>query len=159
MAQRVGTPNLLERIAVLEERLAQMERTGWERDELPFYPTGFFALGYDDGTTFSTLWETAMAPRTASLNLGLVVVGDQVGGVNTGGAWQVLLNGSVVWSGTVPATYTLQFPVTTLSLAAYRGTAQVQVEIQVRRTSGASTGGRTGNGGSIGLSPRFARLL
>jgi hypothetical protein len=35
----------------------------------------------------------------------------------------------------------------------------LKVQIQARRTAGATTGGQQGGGGSIGLSPRYARLL
>lgn len=159
MPQRVRDVSLPARLARVEEQLAQLQRTGWERDELPLYPTNFTAMAFNDGTTFSTLWETVFAPRTAGLALGLTVVGDQVGAVNTGGEWQVLLAGAVVWSGTVPANYTVQSPATTLDLLPYRGTAEVLLQIQTRRTAGATTGGRNGNGGSIGLSPRYARML
>ena len=119
MAQRVPSTDLLSRIAALEEQVAAQARTGWERDELPLYPTAFTAMAFNDSTTFSTLWEGVMTPRTASLSIGLTTVGDQVSGTNTGGGWQVLLGGAVVWSGTVAPTY----------------------------------------GGSIGLSPRYLRLL
>ncbi|MET9701673.1 hypothetical protein [Streptomyces griseus] len=159
MAQRVPSTDLLQRIAALEEQVATLRRTGWERDELPLYPTSFTAMAFADATTFSTLWEGVLSPRTASLSLGLTLVGDQVAAVNTGGSWQVLFNGLVVWSGTVLPTYTVQYASTVLDLLPYRADSQLLVEIQTRRTSGATTGGRNGNGGSIGLSPRFARLL
>ncbi|NUS76717.1 MAG: hypothetical protein HOV70_11020 [Streptomyces sp.] len=159
MAQRVPSTDLLQRIAALEEQVATLRRTGWERDELPLYPTSFTAMAFADATAFSTLWEGVLSPRTASLSLGLTLVGDQVAAVNTGGAWQVLFNGLVVWSGTVLPTYTVQYASTVLDLLPYRADSQLLVEIQTRRTSGATTGGRNGNGGSIGLSPRFARLL
>lgn len=139
--------------------MATLRRTGWERDELPLWPTNFTAMAFNDGTSFGTLWEGVMSPRTASLSLGLTLVGDQVSGTNTGGAWQVLLGGSVVWSGTVLPTYTVQYAATVLDLLPYQQQSELLVEIQTRRTSGATTGGRNGNGGSIGLSPRFARLL
>ncbi|MFB8101357.1 hypothetical protein ACFC3O_00720 [Streptomyces sp. NPDC056007] len=159
MAQRVPSTDLLQRIAALEAQVATLRRTGWERDELPLWPTNFTAMAFGDSTAFSTLWEGVMSPRTASLSLGLTLVGDQVSGTNTGGAWQVLFNGLVVWSGTVLPTFTVQYASTVLDLLPYRADSQLLVEIQTRRTAGASTGGRGGNGGSIGLSPRFARLL
>ncbi|MFD5938268.1 hypothetical protein [Streptomyces griseus] len=146
------------RLARVEERLAQLERTGWERDELPLYATAFTAMPFSDSTSFSTLLENTFTPRTAGLTLGLTFVGDQVAGVNTGGEWQVLLAGAVVWSGAVAATYTVQYAVTTLDLLPYRGASDLLIQIQTRRTAGATTGGRNGNGGSIGLSPRFARV-
>lgn len=159
MAQRLSSPDFLERLAVLEEQVAQLRRAGWERDELPLYPTAYTALAFSDATAFNTLWEGVLSPRTASLSLGLTLVGDQVAGVNTGGSWQVLFNGLVVWSGTCLPTFTVQYASTVLDLVPYRADSQLRVEIQTRRTSGATTGGRNGNGGSIGLSPRFARLL
>ncbi|MEV6081103.1 hypothetical protein AB0L80_39335 [Streptomyces sp. NPDC052069] len=155
----MSAPDLLARLATLEEQVAALRRAGWERDELPLYPTNFTAMAFSDATAFSTLWEGVMSPRTATLSLGLTLVGDQVAGVNTGGAWQVLLAGTVVWSGTVLPTYTIAYVSTGLDLLPYRGAAGLLVEIQTRRTSGATTGGRNGNGGSIGLTPRFARLL
>ncbi|NEB83978.1 hypothetical protein G3I43_07270 [Streptomyces anulatus] len=147
------------RLARLEEELAQLRRTGWERDELPLFPTAYSALAFSDAAVFTTLWETTFAPRTAGLALGLTAVGDQVAGVNTGGAWQVLLAGAVAWSGSVPPSFTVQYASTTLDLLPYRGVSEVLLQVQVRRTSGATTGGRTGGGGSIGLSPRYARIL
>lgn len=159
MPQRVRDVSLPARMARLEEELAQLRRTGWERDELPLYPTAFTALAFSDATAFTTLWETTFAPRTASLSLGLTAVGDQVAGVNTGGSWQVLLAGAVVWSGSVPPSFTVQYASTTLDLLPYRGVAEVLLQVQTRRTSGATTGGRFGGGGSIGLSPRYARIL
>ncbi|WP_098892277.1 hypothetical protein [Streptomyces sp. or3] len=158
MPQRIRDVSLPARVARLEERLEQLQRTGWERDELPLYATGYSAMPFSDATTFSTLLENTFAPRTASLALGLTAVGDQVAGVNTGGEWQVLLAGAVVWSGTVPANFTVQYPVATLDLLPYRGATELLIQIQTRRTAGANTGGRNGNGGSIGLSPRFARF-
>jgi hypothetical protein len=114
-----------------------------------------------DATSFTTVWETVLAPRTATLSVGLVFIGDQAGSplVNTGGAWQVLLNSTVVMSGTVAATFSYQFASQELSLAAYANDAQLQLQIQTRRTSGSSTGGRWGFGGSILIAPRYIRLL
>lgn len=153
------TADFLQRLAVLEEQVAVLTRTGWERDELPFYATSFNGLVYEDDTTFITLWETILSPRTASLAMGLVLIGDSVSSTNTGGEWQVLLDTTVAASGTVPATFSFQFPVITLDLTPYRAASQLKVQLQVRRTSGATTGGKYGGGGSIGGSPRYARLL
>ena len=126
--------DFLQRLAELEDTVAALQRAGWERDELPFYPTSLHTFVYEDSTSFATLWETILSPRTAQLSLGLVFIGDQVSSVNTGGEWQVVFNDStVVASGTV--------------------------QIQVRRTSGTNTGGKFGGGGSIGGAPRYARLL
>lgn len=158
MPQRIRDVSFPARLLRVEERLAQLERTGWERDELPLYATAFTAMPFSDATSWSTLLENSFTPRTAGLALGLTVVGDQVAGVNTGGEWQVLLGGAVVWSGSVAANFTVQYAATTLDLLPYRGASDLLIQIQTRRTAGASTGGRNGNGGSIGLSPRFARF-
>lgn len=154
------TPNFLQELAVLKEEVAALKRSGWERDELPFYPTSLNGLRYEDSTSFITAWETIMSPRTAALALGLVLIGDVVSSTNTGGEWQVVLAGSTVAaSGSVPATFSYVFPALALDLTPYRAADQLKVQIQIRRTAGASTGGKFGGGGSIGVSPRYARLL
>lgn len=160
MPQVKTTPNVLQRIATLEQQVADLRRAGWERDELPFYATALNGLEYADGATFTTQWETILSPRTATLALGLVLIGDVVSSTNTGGDWQVQFNDStVVASGTVPATFAFVFPALTLDLTPYRAMSQLKVQIQTRRTAGATTGGKFGGGGSIGVSPRYARLL
>lgn len=159
MPKVAKTPDFLQRLAVLEEQVAELRRAGWERDELPFYPTSLHGLEYEDVTTFTTLWETILSPRTATLSLGLVLIGDVVTATNTGGDWQVLFDTTVVASGSVPATFAYVFPALTLDLTPYRAAAQLKVLFQVRRTAGATTGGKYGGGGSIGGSPRYARLL
>lgn len=160
MPKVARTPDLLQRLAVLEEQVADLRRAGWERDELPFFPTGFNGMAYEDDTVFSTVWETVLSPRTASLALGLVLIGDVVSSTNTGGDWQVVLDVStIVASGSVPATFSYVFPALTLDLTPYRAATQLKVQIQTRRTAGATTGGKYGGGGSIGCSPRYARLL
>ncbi|MFJ8144694.1 hypothetical protein ACIQ6R_06415 [Streptomyces sp. NPDC096048] len=152
--------DFLQRLAELEEKVARLERSTRERDEVPFYPTSFPVLAYEDNEAWTTLWETILTPRTASLALGLIFVGDQVGGVNSGGEWRVMFDDSTqVATGNVPATFTYTFPVLELSLATYRASASLKVQVQVRRTSGATTGGKYGGGGSIGASFRYARLL
>lgn len=152
--------NFLQEIAVLREQVDALRRAGWERDELPFYPTSLHGLVYEDNTSFTTLWETVLSPRTAKLSLGLVFIGDVVTAVNTGGEWQVVVNDvTVVASGTVPATFSFVFPALELDLAPYRAASQLKVQVKIRRTAGAITGGRYGGGGSIGGSPRYARLL
>ncbi|RMB85628.1 hypothetical protein [Streptomyces shenzhenensis] len=152
--------DFLQRLAVVEEQLAALQRSGWERDELPFYPTSLNGMVYEDDTTFITLWETVLTPRSASLALGLVLLGDQVDNTtNTGGEWQVLFDSTVVASGSVPATFSYVFPALTLDLTPYRAATQLKVAVQVRRTSGATAGGKYGGGGCIGGSPRYARLL
>ncbi|MFH9826717.1 hypothetical protein ACH4NG_26210 [Streptomyces bobili] len=153
-------PDLLRRIAVLEEQLDALRRSGWERDELPLFPTSLHGLVYEDNTSFTTYWESIFIPRTGTLALGMVMIGDVVSAVNTGGEWQVKLNDTtVVASGSVPATFSYAFPTATIPLTSYLNAGQLKVQLQCRRTSGATTGGRYGGGGSIGASPTYARLL
>ncbi|WP_329291855.1 hypothetical protein [Streptomyces pseudovenezuelae] len=153
-------PNFLQQLAELREEVAALRRSGWERDELPFYPTSLHGMVYEDSTSLVTLWETILSPRTATLSLGLVFIGDVVSATNTGGNWQVLANSTdVVASGTVPATFSYQFPALTIDLTPYRALTLLKVQIQVQRTAGATTGGKYGGGGSIGGAPRYARLL
>ncbi|MGJ5895159.1 hypothetical protein ACSCBZ_24865 [Streptomyces niveiscabiei] len=160
MPQTAQTPGLLQRIARLESEVAALRRAGWERDEMPFYPTSLHGVAYEDATAFTTLWEGILSPRTASLALGLVFIGDQVGATNSGGAWQVLFNDTtVVASGSVPATFSFSFPAVVLDLTPYRAMQQLKVQIEVRRTSGATTGGKFGGGGCIGGAPTYARLI
>lgn len=151
--------NFLQRLAIIEGQVADLRRSGWERDELPLYPTSLHGLVYEDATSFTTLWESLLSPRTASLSLGLVLIGDVVTSTNTGGDWQVLFDTTVVASGAVPATFSYTFPALALDLTPYRAAAQLKVQVQVRRTAGATTGGKYGGGGSIGCAPRYARLL
>ncbi len=152
--------DFLQQLAELAEQVADLKRAGWERDELPFFRTSFNGLAYEDSTSFLTVWETILSPRTATLSLGLVLIGDVVSSTNTGGDWQVVLAGSTVAaSGTVPATFSYVFPALSIDLTPYRAVDQLKVQIQTRRTAGATTGGKYGGGGSIGCSPRYARLL
>ncbi|MGW0012476.1 hypothetical protein ACWDVX_22370 [Streptomyces tendae] len=152
--------DFLLRLADLEDAVAMLQRTKRGRDEVPFFPTSFRGLVYEDPTTWTTVWETILTPRMGTLSLGLMFVGDSVGGVNTGGEWQIILDSStVLTSGNVPATFTYTFPSVPIDLTPYRGVDQLQVRVQTRRTSGATTGGLYGGGGAIGSSLRFARLL
>lgn len=152
--------DFLQQLAELKEEVAALRRAGWERDEVPFFRTSLNGLGYEDSTSFITVWETILSPRSATLSLGLVLIGDVVSSTNTGGEWRVVFNGSTVAeSGSVPATFSYVFPALSLDLTPYRAAEQLKVQIQVRRTAGASTGGKYGGGGSIGCSPRYARLL
>lgn len=152
--------NFLQELAELREQVDALRRQGWERDELPFFPTSLHGMVYEDSTSLVTLWETILSPRTATLSLGLVFIGDVVSSTNTGGNWQVLLNSAdVAASGTVPATFSYVFPALTLDLTPYRALTQLKAQIQVQRTAGATTGGKYGGGGSIGGAPRYARLL
>lgn len=160
MPQHARTPDLLERLAVLEEEVARLRRASIrEVDELPFYPSSIRGLIFEDSTSFITVMEVIFAPRTESLSLGLLFIGDQVSAVNTGGEWQVLLNDTVVMSGAVAATYSYQTAAQLLDVRAYLADAELKIRIQVRRTAGASTGGRYGGGGAIGIAPRYARLI
>ena len=153
MAQRVPSPDVLDRLARLEGEVAQLRRTGWERDELPFYPTSLRSMPYEDSATFAVVWETILSPRTGSLSLGLVTIGNVVGGVNTGGEWQVVLaDSTVVMSGTIAATFSYEFAAATIDLTPYRGQFALKVQIKARRTSGAATG-------AVAVAPRYARLL
>ncbi|GGS82066.1 hypothetical protein [Streptomyces griseoviridis] len=151
--------NFLQELAELREQVAALQRAGREVDEVPFYPTVYWGLVWEDNTVFTTYWETILTPRAARLDLGLVGIGDQVGGVSSGGEWQVLLDGVVSATGNVPASFTYVFPALSFDLAPYRTASSLKVQIQARRTAGATTGGQQGGGGSIGLSPRYARLL
>lgn len=152
--------DFLLRLADLEDEVAMLRRTTRGRDEVPFFPTSFRGLVYEDPTTWTTVWETILTPRMGTLSLGLMFVGDQVSGVNTGGEWQILLDSStVLTSGNVPANFAFTYPSVPIDLTLYRGVDQLQVRIQTRRTSGATTGGRYGGGGAIGSGLRFARLL
>jgi hypothetical protein len=160
MPKTYRSPDILHRLAAVEDQLAALRRSGWVRDELPFYPTSLHGLVYEDSTSFTTLWETILAPRTSRLELGMVFIGDAVGAANTGGEWRVQLDDTtVIASGSVPATFSFLLASVTLDLTPYRNATQLKVQIQVRRTSGATTGGRYGGGGSIGGAPRYARLL
>lgn len=152
--------DFLQRLAELEETVAAMQRAGWDRDEVPFYPTSLRGLVYEDVTTFGTLWETIITPRASKLDLGLVFFPDQVGSTNTGGEWRVQLNDSiVVASGSIAPLFSFQFGTASIDLTPYRAATSLKVQVQVRRTSGATTGGRYGSGGTIGAAPRYARLL
>ncbi|WTC56837.1 hypothetical protein OH715_16825 [Streptomyces cellulosae] len=151
--------DFLQRLAELEERVQAMAREGWERDEVPFYPTSLRTFVYEDNTAFTTLWETVISPRAAQLSMGLVFIGDVVDTTNSGGEWRVQFNDSTVASGNVPATFTYALPALSLDLTPYRAATSLKIQIQVRRTSGATTGGKFGSGGSIGGAPRYARLI
>ena len=160
MPKVVKQTNFLQELAALRADVEKLRRSGTELDELPFFPTSLHGLVYEDSTSLITLWETILTPRTATLSLGLVFIGDVVTSTNTGGNWQVLANGvDVVASGSVPATFSYVFPALTIDLTPYRALTQLKVQIQVQRTAGATTGGKYGGGGSIGGAPRYARLL
>ncbi|MEU4205577.1 hypothetical protein AB0F64_37395 [Streptomyces sp. NPDC026294] len=161
MPQYAKSRDPMERLAILEERLAQLERTGRTTSEIPFFPTASHGLFWEDTGAFATTWETIITPRAAVVSLGLVFIGDLVGSTYTGGAWQVVLNdGAVtVGSGAVPPSATYALPAVSIDLGLYRGAPDLKIQIQTRRTSGATAGGRYGGGGAIGSAPRFARQL
>jgi hypothetical protein len=161
MPQYANTPDFVQRVQRLEGRVAALLRSQPRLgDEVPFFPTGLHTLPYESATTFTTMWETVLTPRTTRLSLGLVFIGDQVSTTNTGGDWQVLVNDlDVVASGSVAATFSFQFASPVIDLTPYLPGPDVKVSVQSRRTSGATTGGRYGSGGAIGLAPRYARLI
>lgn len=159
MPQHVITPNLLQRLTAVEQHLARLERsTTGTADEVPFYPTAYETMAYVDNTTYTTAWETTITPRGSTLSMRMVILGDSINSVNSGGDWQVLFNSAVVWSGSVPATFTYQYVQTILDVTPYASASSLHIELQARRTAGATTGGRNGSGGSIGMSPIYARL-
>ncbi|MGQ5576081.1 hypothetical protein [Streptomyces sp. ECR3.8] len=152
--------DLLQRLAELEEQVSALARNGRVVGEVPFYPTSLRTFVYEDNTSFTTLWETIISPRAAQLSMGLVFIGDIVGTTNSGGEWRVQFDDSTtVASGNVPATFTYALPALSLDLTPYRAAPSLKIQIQVRRTSGATTGGKFGNGGAIGGAPRYARLI
>ncbi|MCX4994251.1 hypothetical protein [Streptomyces longwoodensis] len=160
MPATARTPDLVQRIRRLEADVAALRRAGWERDELPLYPTSLHGLVYEDATSFTTYWETIFTPRTSRLDIGMVFIGDQVSATNTGGGWQILLDGTtVVASGTIAPLFSFVFPTASIDLTPYRASTQLKVQVQARRTSGATTGGKYGTGGTIGGSITYARLL
>src|SRR5919109_5163781 len=115
MPKVVRSQNFLQELAALRAELDDLKRSGWERDELPFYATSLHGLIYEDSTSLVTLYETILTPRTATLSLGLVLIGDSVSSTNTGGNWQVLANSTdLVANGTVPATFSYTFPALTI---------------------------------------------
>jgi hypothetical protein len=150
--------SLDERVAILEDQLARLQRRGTIVDDIAMFRTGFENYNYDDSTTLSTVMETTFTPRGGLLTLGLSFFGDLVGTTNTGGSWDCLLNGVTAASGTVPATYTIIDLQPVLDLSPYLGTADLHVEVRTRRTSGATTGGRYGAGGCIATALRYARI-
>lgn len=159
MAQYARTPDLLQQVAQLRERLEALERRAPAvRDEVPFGGTGTRSMAFDDRTVFVTVWEAAFTPRGAKLSLGLIFLGDNTGGINTAGEWQVTVNGVVAAGGGVPASGASERPEINLDLIPYQGAATLTVVLQTRRTSGATTGGRYGTGGCIGSGIRYARI-
>lgn len=154
--------DLAEQVAALTDRLARLERASGVVDDVSIWRVGFENYLFDDtSAALSTVHETTFTPRGASLTLGLSFYGDFVGTspqVNTGGTWDVLLNGVSSASGTVPATYTIVETAPVLDLSPYLGVRDLHVEVRTRRTAGATTGGRYGGGGCIASIVRYARI-
>jgi hypothetical protein len=147
-----------ERLAIVEDQLAALRRQGSLVDDLAMFPVYFEAAVFDDSTALDPTWSNTFTPRASTLTLGLLFFGDTVGTTNTGGAWDVTLNGASVANGTVPATYTIVTPTVILDLSPYLGTKDLTVAVRTRRTSGATTGGRYTTGGCIASGVTFARL-
>lgn len=161
MPQYYRERSVEERLTVVEEQLARLRRSGRRADELPMNRTNFEGLNYDDtSAAFATVFETTYTPRSATLALGLLLIGDVVGAVNTGGSYQVVINTTdVVASGSVPATFSYVIPSLVLDLSPYLSASDLRVDVQTRRTAGATTGGRYGGGGCIGSTVRYARMI
>ena len=161
MPTYIREQSLDERVAVLEQGLAQTQRGAALVDDIALFRVGFENYNYDDASSLSTVFETYFTPRGALLTLGMSFFGDQVGTspvVSTGGAWDVLLNGTVAASGLVPNTFTIVGAMPVLDLSPYLGTRDLHVEVRPRRTSGATAGGRYGGGGCIASTIHFARI-
>lgn len=153
--------SLDERVAVLEDAIARLRRAGGVVDDIALFRTGFENYNFDDTDSLSTVFETTFTPRGGVLTLGMAFFGDQVGTapvVNTGGSWDVLLNGVEAASGTVPATFTVVGASPALDLSPYLGMRDLHVEVRTSRTSGATTGGRYGGGGCIASAINYARI-
>lgn len=162
MARLIRSQDLGERVAVLEEQLARLQRASGVVDDVVLFRVGFENYLFDDTSlNLNTVHETTFTPRGAALTLGLSFYGDYVGTapqVNTGGTWDVLVNGTTAASGTVPATYTIVDTAPVLDLSPYLGARDLHVEVRTRRTSGATTGGRYNGGGCIASIIRYARI-
>lgn len=148
-----------ERLAQLEASVAQIGRGGSRPDDLPLFRTNYEGLNWDDSSTITTVFENKFTPRSASLALGLLLIGDVVGTTNTGGAWQVVLNLSdIVASGTIPATNSYVLQDLVIDMSPYIAQTDLRIDVKTQRTTGASTGGRYGGGGCIGSAVRYARM-
>jgi hypothetical protein len=158
MPQYIRPPDLVSQVAQLLERVAQLERRSPRvYDEMPMWPTGPRGVVYADSGAMETQWSGKLRVRAPWLSIGLLLIGDTVGTTLTGGGWQVLVEGAVDSTGTVPADGTWHYEDVHLDLTSYMG-ADVQVEVQTRRSSGATSGGRYGTGGCIGSSIRYALI-
>jgi len=162
MPQYTKDRGLGELLAELTDRVARLERRQPIRyDAGGMSATSFHGLVYEDtaSPSWTTYFQTVVRPRHAA-SLGLVFLGDQVGATNTGGAWRVQIAGTPVAgaSGSVPPTFTYQFAALTLDLSGYSPTADLLIEVQGQRTSGATTGGRYSTGGTLGMGVRWFNL-
>ncbi|GAA2112399.1 hypothetical protein GCM10009759_55090 [Kitasatospora saccharophila] len=115
-----------------------------------FNATAFASAPYAQDTGWTEISSTYVPLDAPKLYLNMAFVGDQIGGVNTGGNYRVLVSGTQVTAGTVPATFNWVNASLDVDMTPYYapGTA-AQVSIQVQRTSGATTGGRGGGAGAI----------
>jgi hypothetical protein len=147
-----------ERVAILEDQLAALRRTGNLVDDLAMFPSYYLGLVYSDATTLQSAWENTFTPRSSTLTLGAQFFGDQVGTTNTGGSWDIQLNNTTVANGSVPATFTVVAPTITLDLSPYLGVRDLRIVLRTRRTAGATTGGKFGTGGCIASGFLFARM-
>ncbi|ABD94214.1 unknown [Streptomyces phage mu1/6] len=132
----------------------------------PWRPVGFGANGFFAAPrTSSTTWQDLLVAQvpcdSPRLNMTVGLVGDQVGGVNTGGDYRIYVSQSTtVASGQIPPTLTYIYPQVTIDLTPwYTPGNWVRVAVQVQRTSGATTGGADGNGGTLRAELQGAYLL
>ncbi|KRV48776.1 hypothetical protein AQ490_23175 [Wenjunlia vitaminophila] len=159
MPQYLRPVDLAEQVQRLTERVAQLERRSADtRAEMPMWPTGPRGVVNADETVFATQWEGMVQPRTRTLSIGLLLLGDQVAGVNTGGEWRLRVAEVVAATGVIVANFTWSLQGADLDLTPYMTTANVKIEFQTRRTSGATTGGKYGTGGCIASVIRYALL-
>jgi hypothetical protein len=116
-----------------------------------FGGSGFFASPRTPNTTWQELLVAQVPCDSPRLNLTVGLVGDQVGGINTGGDYRVVVAATTtVASGQVPATFNWTFPTVGIDMTPWYAPGNwVRVAVQVQRTSGATTGGTDNNGGSI----------
>jgi hypothetical protein len=115
-----------------------------------FSGSNFQSAPYAQGPTWTETASAAVPRDAPKLHLDLAFTGDQIGGVNTGGNYRVLVNGTQVATGAVPATFSWVTVSYDIDMTPYYAPGSaVTVIIQVQQTSGASTGGRGGGAGSI----------
>ncbi len=112
---------------------------------------GFFGSAYTHNTTWTELLTSPVPTDGPRFDLDLGFVGDQVGGTtNTGGDYRVLIGGTQVAAGTIPATYMYVYASLQVDMTPwYLPGSWTRLSVQVQRTSGATTGGRDNAGGAI----------